>query len=78
MTRLVTALERKGLVVRETSPSDARVTLVRATHRGMLLLQEGRGRRIARLQAALQDLSKRDLERLREATDVLEVVVQGL
>jgi DNA-binding MarR family transcriptional regulator len=78
MTRLVTALERKGLVVRETSPTDARVTLVRATHRGMVLLQEGRGRRIARLQAALQALSARDLESLRDATRVLEEVMPQL
>lgn len=78
MTRLVSALERKGLVAREASPADARVTLVRATHRGMVLLQEGRGRRIARLQAALQALGKRDLETLRDATAVLEEVVQGL
>jgi len=78
MTRLVTALERKGLVVREASPTDARATLVRATHRGMLLLQEGRGRRIARLQAALQDLSTRELAMLRDATAVLEDVVHTL
>jgi len=78
MTRLVTALERKGLVVREASPTDARATLVRATHRGMLLLQEGRGRRIARLQAALQDLSTRELAMLRDATAVLEDMVQKL
>jgi len=78
MTRLVTALERKGLVVREASPTDARATLVRATHRGMLLLQEGRGRRIARLQAALQDLSTRELAMLRDATAVLEDVVHNL
>lgn len=78
MTRLVTALERKGLVARETSATDARVTLVRATHRGMVLLQEGRGRRIARLQAALQALSTRDLETLRDATRVLEEIVPRL
>jgi DNA-binding MarR family transcriptional regulator len=78
MVRLVTALERKGLVAREASATDARVTMVRATPRGMTLLQEGRGRRIARLQAALQALSKQELETLRDATTVLEVVVQGL
>lgn len=78
MTRLVTALERKGLVAREASPTDARVTLVRATHRGMVLLQEGRGRRIARLQAVLQVLSKQDLETLRDATRVLDDVVARL
>jgi DNA-binding MarR family transcriptional regulator len=78
MVRLVTALERKGLVAREASATDARVTMVRATPRGMILLQEGRGRRIARLQAALQALSKQEMETLRDATSVLEDVVQGL
>lgn len=78
MVRLVTALERKGLVAREASATDARVTMVRATPRGMTLLQEGRGRRIARLQAALQALSKQEVETLRDATAVLEDVVQRL
>ena len=78
MTRLVSALEEKGLVTREASDDDARVTLVRATHRGMTLLQEGRGRRIARLQAALQELSRRDVDTLRQATVLLEEIVQSL
>ena len=78
MTRLVSALEAKGLVIREASSDDARVTLVRATHRGMTLLQEGRGRRIARLQAALQELNRRDVETLRQATVILEEIVQSL
>ena len=78
MTRLVSALEEKGLVIREASAADARLTLVRATHRGMALLQEGRGRRIARLQAALQERSRRDVETLRQATVILEEIVQSL
>lgn len=78
MTRLVSALEAKGLVIREASSEDARLTLVRATHRGMTLLQEGRGRRIARLQAALQELNRRDVETLRQATVILEEIVQSL
>lgn len=78
MSRLVSALERKGLAVREGSPDDARATLVRATPRGMTVLQEGRGRRIARLQAAMQALGKRDLETLRQATTVLEELVLTL
>ena len=78
MTRLVSALEEKGLVIREASADDARLTVVRATHRGMTLLQEGRGRRIARLQAALQERSRRDVETLRQATVILEEIVQSL
>lgn len=78
MTRLVSGLERNGLAAREASPDDARVTIVRATHRGMVLLQEGRGRRIARLQAALQALNRKDLDTLRQATVVLEELIKAL
>ena len=78
MVRLVSALERKGLVVRESSPDDARVTMVRATQRGVLLMHEGRARRVARLEAALRGLTARDLQLLRDATSVLDTVVREL
>jgi DNA-binding MarR family transcriptional regulator len=78
MTRLVSALETLGLVQREADPLDARLTRVRATARGMRLLQEGRGRRIARLQARLQDLAADELESLGDATEILERVVRDL
>jgi DNA-binding MarR family transcriptional regulator len=78
MVRLVSALERKGLAVRESAQQDARVTIVRATPRGVLLLQDGRARRVARLEAVLRELSPRDLKRLRDASDVLETVLRDL
>ncbi|MGQ0649749.1 MAG: MarR family winged helix-turn-helix transcriptional regulator [Gemmatimonadaceae bacterium] len=78
MTRLVDALERQKLIVREASPSDARVIMVRATAKGITLLQQGRARRIARLQVALQELPRAELEVLGDAAGVLERVVGAL
>lgn len=78
MTRLVSALEARGLVRREADPSDARLTRVRATARGMRLLQEGRGRRVARLQARLRDLPDGELAALGDATEILERLVRDL
>ncbi|MEO7964219.1 MAG: MarR family transcriptional regulator [Gemmatimonadaceae bacterium] len=78
MTRLVAALEARGLVVREGDATDARVVRVRATARGMRLLQEGRGRRIARLHHRLQGLPAIDLGKLAVATAILEDVVREL
>src|ERR1044071_5373512 len=42
MTRLVAALERAGLVTRESDPTDRRQVLLRATPAGRRLLEEGR------------------------------------
>jgi DNA-binding MarR family transcriptional regulator len=78
MTRLVTAMEGQGLVKREGDADDARIVRVRATAKGIRLLQEGRARRIARLQVALEELPSRDLAALARATEVLQGVVRGL
>ncbi len=78
MTRLVSALERLGLVKREGDDSDARVVRVRATPAGIRRLQEGRARRIARLQAVLQELPDADLATMERAVTVLGEVVRRL
>ncbi len=78
MSRLVAALEQKGLVARQPSRSDGRVSLIRATSKGAALLQEGRGRRVARLELALGALSKRDLVVLERATGVIERLLKAL
>lgn len=78
MTRLVSAMEAQGLVKREGDASDARVVRVRATAKGIRIQQEGRARRIARLQAALQELPVEDLALLGRATALLGEVVQSL
>ena len=78
MTRLVTGMETQGLVKREGHAGDARVVLVRATAKGIRLLQEGRARRIARLQSVLQDLPASELATLGDATVILERLLRVL
>src|SRR5918999_325999 len=45
MTRLVRALEARGLVSRETDEHDGRVVRLRATAKGRSLMAQGRARR---------------------------------
>ncbi len=78
MTRLVTGMETEGLVKREGHAGDARVVLVRATAKGIRLLQEGRARRIARLQSVLQDLPASEVATLGDATVILERLLRVL
>ncbi len=71
MTRLVSALEGRGLVTRESDANDARLVRVRATAEGIRVLQEGRARRIARLQVALEGLDDAGLATLDDAVAIL-------
>jgi DNA-binding MarR family transcriptional regulator len=72
MTRIVAALVRAGLIVREASPADGRAVLVRATAAGRKLLEEGRDRRTATLERRLASLSPSDLEALERAAALME------
>src|SRR5436190_21506862 len=60
ISRLVRDLERDGLVRREGDAADRRVQRVRATRAGEALLTARRTRRVARLAAALAELSAAD------------------
>jgi DNA-binding MarR family transcriptional regulator len=75
MTRIVTALQEAGLVEREIDPADRRVVRVRATPRGVTVLQEGRRRRVAVLARELASLPKAELRSLEHAVGVLERIV---
>lgn len=72
ITRLVSALEREGLVERESDPQDRRVVRVRATARGVRLLEEGRRRRVASLAERLRTLTPAERAALEKATAILE------
>ena len=72
MTRIVAALEADGLVRREPSTEDRRVTLVTATPAGETLLHDGRRRRTAQLAAQLAALPPEDRATLAQAADLLE------
>jgi len=77
ITKVVSTLEKAGLVEREVASEDRRVVRVRATARGARLLQEGRQRRVAMLAGSLADLSSADRALLERAASVLEKVVRG-
>lgn len=72
MTRLVTGMERDGLVVRGPDQGDGRVVRVRITPKGSRLIQEGRRRRVAALAQRLEGLSGAEMDLLRRAADVFE------
>ena len=72
MTPIVAALERDGLVTRESDTSDARATLLSATPKGARLMAEGRARRVAALAAELNKLPPGDLTALERAVAILE------
>ena len=71
MTPIVAALERDGLVSRETDASDARAVIVRATPRGARLMAEGRARRVALLASELRRLSPAERRTLDQAGRIL-------
>ena len=78
MTRLVRALEARGLVSREPDEQDGRVVRLSATAKGRKLMAEGRLRRVSTLAEGLRTLDGADVRLLEGAIDTLERVVQHL
>jgi DNA-binding MarR family transcriptional regulator len=76
ITKLVAALEAAGLVERAMDAGDRRVSRVKATQRGVRLLQEGRRRRVASLEATLRTLPASERAMLTQALPVLEKIVR--
>ena len=72
ISRLVSELERQGLVDRIGDKSDARVQRVRATRAGRTLLEAGRTRRVKELADALAMLGAAERRTLAHAADLLE------
>ena len=77
MSRIVTGLERAGLVRRRATEDGRRVHL-EATARGTRILQEGRLRRVESLAQALCLLPEKDRQRLAELVDLFEQVIRRL
>jgi DNA-binding MarR family transcriptional regulator len=72
MTRIVDGLENAGLVERRHSGEDRRKVELRATPRGLRLLEQGRERRIATLRQALGNLPEAEFRVLERAVPVLQ------
>lgn len=75
MTALVSGLERDGFVRRAPGATDGRQVLVEATAKGRRVLQQGRRRRVERLEALLADLHEEDLVVLDRAAALIEASV---
>jgi DNA-binding MarR family transcriptional regulator len=72
MTRIVQALEREGLVRRESDPDDGRVTRLHARAKGERVLWRGRERRVENLAALLSRLSAAEVAQVKKAAELVE------
>jgi DNA-binding MarR family transcriptional regulator len=77
VTRVVAALEERGLVVRRPSPEDARSSLVEITPDGRELLQATRAEQAGTVAQLLEGLDDEDVQRLAAAIEPLERIVYG-
>lgn len=71
MTRTVTSLAERGLVVREDHPEDGRQVIVTLTDAGRTAVRETKRRRDQWMAVRLADLADEDLEVLDRATAIL-------
>ncbi|HZP00094.1 MAG TPA: MarR family transcriptional regulator [Terriglobia bacterium] len=76
MSRIVSGLARSRLVEITADAQDARRLRIRATAKGVKLLQQGRERRIAYLGAHLAALPPHELVKVAESTDILARLLQ--
>ena len=76
VTRMVAALEERGLVRREADPGDRRVARVSLTAEGLRTVQGTRTRKTAYLAKRLRRLDESQLSIVREALPVLERLLE--
>jgi len=77
MSRIVSGLERAGLVKRESTEDGRRVRLL-ATPKGTKILREGRQRRVESLAKALALLGEAERARLCELAELLPEIVRKI
>ncbi|VAV99511.1 hypothetical protein MNBD_ALPHA05-1559 [hydrothermal vent metagenome] len=72
ISRIVSALEARGLVKRTRSREDARTVIVNATNKGRRMMEKGRRRRLEIIADTLSHLSRKDQQQLSRIGDILE------
>ncbi|MEO3874515.1 MarR family transcriptional regulator [Nonomuraea sp. B12E4] len=72
MTRVIAALEERGLVARTPHPTDRRQVTVTVTESALKLLKEERRRKEAWLTQRLKELTPEERSVLRQAAPILE------
>lgn len=75
-TRLVSSLERAGLVERIRDPEDGRASILSASGEGRAVLRRLRARKTAYLAHQLRGLHSDDVAALERAADVLERMLE--
>jgi DNA-binding MarR family transcriptional regulator len=78
MTRIVTGLERDGLVKRKGDARDKRLTRIEATPKGQKILAAGRARRVQTLTRAVKRLHRNELAELGRGVQVLRGVLSSM
>jgi DNA-binding MarR family transcriptional regulator len=76
MSRIVNALEAKGLARRRVNPQDRRAVLIEATEKGAAMLKQGRKRRVRFLASYLSRLSSSELSDIERAVQAMMKVLQ--
>jgi len=77
MSRIVSGLERAGLLKRHATEDRRRVRLV-ATAKGTKILWQGRQRRVESLANALSSLAETDRARMRDLAELLPEIVRKI
>ncbi|HEX6627699.1 MAG TPA: MarR family transcriptional regulator [Gemmatimonadaceae bacterium] len=77
MTKIVTGLEKDGLVERKADSHDGRLTRIVATARGQRILLEGRARRVRSLTQAVEGLSETELAQLERGIKVFQKLISA-
>lgn len=78
MTRIVTGLEKDGLVQRIGDANDRRLTRIQATPKGRKVLASGRARRVERLAAAVRQLGGTEVAELSRGVQLLNEIVGSM
>lgn len=78
MSRLVSGMEREGLVSISAAKTDARVMEIKPTKRGKRVLLAGKQRRVSSLANALNGLKASELAVLEQSVEILRSVIQRL
>lgn len=77
MTRVIAALEERGLVLRAPHPSDRRQSVIEISAGGRAVIEEDRRRRTAWLARVLERLDAEERAALAAAVPVLERIARG-
>ena len=78
MTRIVTGLERAGLVTRVGDETDRRLTRIQATAKGQRVMAAGRERRVRLLTEAVQVLDDSALAKLDQGVQLFKEVIASM